>query len=334
MAKSMAVVADQLLTDPVELADSPAALNTAGNWVVLAGFEGKFRAVRFASAAPLPNLLSEKFKPVTNWRSSLNADQYQNLVREVQSEIASGHVYQVNLCRILTAELGYRPNATALWQRIMKQHHSKYAGFINLEPGELDADGLWFVSASPELYLELSNSILKSAPIKGTAIDAAHMLDKDKAENVMITDMVRNDLGKIAEVGSVKVDRLLELEQIPGLVQLVSTISAKLRPGISWPEIFAATFPPASVTGAPKLAAMNLISKLEPTTRSAYCGGFGLVQPDFAQLAVGIRSFEYLGGQLRFGTGAGITFGSDPVGEWEETQLKAKRLIQIVSEDD
>lgn len=334
MAKSMAVVADQLLTDPVELATSPAALDTAGNWVVVAGFEGRFRAVRFASAVPLPELAINSFQPVTNWQSSIDADQYQSLVRAVQVEIARGQVYQVNLCRILTAELEYRPSAIALWQRIMKQHRSKYAGFINLEPGELDAEGLWFVSASPELYLELSNSILKSAPIKGTAIDAEHMLEKDKAENVMITDMVRNDLGQIAEVGSVKVDKLLELEQIPGLVQLVSTISARLRPEISWSEIFAATFPPASVTGAPKLAAIDLISKLEPSPRSAYCGGFGIIQPDFAQLAVGIRSFEYLGNQLRFGTGAGITFSSDPVGEWEETQLKASRLIQIAGEDD
>jgi para-aminobenzoate synthetase component I len=334
MAKSMAVVAGQLLTDPVAIAKSPAEITNWGHWVVLADFEGEFRAINFANSNSLTELPVEKFQPVTNWSSSLSQAQYLDLVLFVQEQIQAGEVYQVNLCRILTADLNYRPNAFALWQRIDARHKTKFSGFLNLEPGVLDEAGYWLVSASPELFLEVTGEKIVSAPIKGTAVTAAQMLEKDKAENVMITDMVRNDLGQIAKTGSVKVEQLLHLEQIPGMVQLVSTVSAQLKPGTTWSQIFDATFPPASVTGAPKLAAQRLIKKLEPVARLGYCGAFGLIQGDTAQLAVGIRSFEYRANQLRFGTGAGITVGSDPAGEWQETELKAKRLIQLASEDD
>lgn len=334
MAKSMAVVAGQLLTDPVAIAKSPAELTDFGHWVVLASFEGEFRAINFANSNSLTDLPIQKFQPVANWTSSLSRLQYLELVKLVQEQIKAGEVYQVNLCRILTADLSYRPNALALWQRIDAKHKTKFSGFLNLEPGVLDAAGYWFVSASPELFLAVTGKKIVSAPIKGTAVTAAQMLEKDKAENVMITDMVRNDLGQIAQTGSVKVEKLLQLEQIPGMVQLVSTVSAMLKPSTTWEQIFDATFPPASVTGAPKLAAEQLIKKIEPVSRLGYCGAFGLVQGDYAQLAVGIRSFEYKAGQLRFGTGAGITIGSDPAGEWQETELKANRLIQLASESD
>lgn len=334
MRKSTAVVAGQLLTQPIKVVTSPAELTDAGYWAVLAGFAGEFRAVQFAHSEPAIDCPAEKFDPITNWRSSLSQQQYEKAVIAIQDQIRAGWVYQVNLCRILSASVAARPNAVALFQRIMAQHPTRYASYLDLQPGDLTEDGIWFVSASPELFLKRSGNRIISAPIKGTAIDADHMLEKDYAENIMITDMVRNDLGQIATVGSVKVEQLLNLEQIPGMVQLVSTVSAELRSDVSWSEIFAATFPPASVTGAPKQAALEVISQLETAPRYGYCGGFGLVQGTAAEFAVGIRSFEYRAGELRFGTGAGITLGSDPTGEWNETELKAARLIKLVSGDD
>ncbi len=334
MQEPRAVVAGRLLTKPTAVATSPAEITENGYWVVLARFDREFKAVRFANSEPVENLMPEIFTPITNWRSSLSQQQYEAGVIQIQAEIAAGWVYQVNLCRILSADSPIRPNAAALYQRIVTSHQTKYASFLDLPPGELDDDGIWFVSASPELFLKRTGNHISSAPIKGTAITKQHMLEKDYAENIMITDMVRNDLGHIAVTGSVKVEKLLELEQIPGMVQLVSTISAELKPGISWPEIFAATFPPASVTGAPKSAALEVISRLEPAPRLGYCGGFGIVQGTNAEFAVGIRSFEYQQGELRFGTGAGITFSSDPTGEWQETELKAARLLKLASTDD
>lgn len=334
MQESRAVVAGRLLTKPIAIATSPAEITENGYWVVLAQFDGDFKAVQFANSEPMENLMPETFTPITNWRTSLSQQQYESGVIKIQTEIKAGWVYQVNLCRILSAQSPVRPNAAALYQRIITSHATKYASFLDLLPGELDNDGIWFVSASPELFLKRSGNRISSAPIKGTAIDAQHMLEKDYAENIMITDMVRNDLGHIAVTGSVKVEKLLDLEQIPGMVQLVSTISAELKPDISWPEIFAATFPPASVTGAPKSAALEVISKLEPAPRLGYCGAFGLVHGTAAEFAVGIRSFEYEQGELRFGTGAGITFSSDPTGEWQETELKAARLLKLASAND
>lgn len=334
MTESSAVVAGMLLTEPLELIDDPAKLSKTGHWAVLASFENSFRAVRFATAKSIAELPVRDFVGVSNWESSLDQASYQAGVLAVQEQIRAGWVYQVNLCRILRAQVSSRPDAIGLWQRIMQQHPTRFASYIDLLPGELDEAGIWFVSASPELFLLREGNQISSAPIKGTAVTADQMLEKDYAENIMITDMVRNDLGQIAITGSVKVAELLKLEHIPGLVQLVSTVTAQLRPEITWPEIFQATFPPASVTGAPKLAALSVISELEPVDRGGYCGAVGYINEDRAELAVGIRSFEYLPGELRFGTGAGITLGSDPLGEWQETQLKAERLIKLASAND
>jgi para-aminobenzoate synthetase component 1 len=133
--------------------------------------------------------------------------------------------------------------------------------------------------------------------------------------------------------GSVTVPDLLEVQEHPGLVHLVSTVQATLLPGTTWPALLAAAFPPGSVTGAPKLAALSMIDSLEPAQREFYCGAFGWVDADTgeAELAVAIRTFWLRDGTLRFGTGAGITWGSDAGAEWRETELKAARLIQVAS---
>jgi para-aminobenzoate synthetase component 1 len=166
---------------------------------------------------------------------------------------------------------------------------------------------------------------------------ATELLEKDQTENIMIVDLVRNDLGQVCDSGSVKVIDLLRLEQHPGLVHLVSDVEGTLPADTAWSKIFAALLPPGSVSGAPKSSALEVIQRLENVPRGIYCGGFGWVNADdqTAELAVGIRTFWQDSPEgkniLNFGTGAGITWDSDPVGEWHETELKATRLLAVAA---
>src|SRR5690606_25498869 len=158
-------------------------------------------------------------------------------------------------------------------------------------------------------------------------------LEKDRAENVMIVDLVRNDLGRVCEWGTVEVPSLMSVEEHPGLFHLVSTVRGRLRDGCGWADAIVATFAPGSVTGAPKLAALEVISRLEPEPRGPYCGAIGWVDADRAEgeLNVAIRTFWIEDGELNLGTGGGITWDSDPDGEWRETELKARRLLAVAS---
>jgi para-aminobenzoate synthetase component 1 len=271
---------------------------------------------------------------------------YESGVRAIREHIAAGAVYQVNLCRVLSAPLPgggrggrgapgdpYRADIDALGAVLASGNPAPYAGTIRL-PGH----GVEVATASPELFLRRRGSLVESGPIKGTARTADLLLPKDHAENVMIVDLVRNDLGRVCATGSVTVPALCAVEEHPGLVHLVSTVRGELRPGAGWPELFAAAFPAGSVTGAPKSSALRVIQELENAPRGPYCGAVGWVDADrrTAELAVGIRTFWIDrtgpgGPVLRFGTGAGITWGSDPEREWRETELKASRLLAIAS---
>jgi para-aminobenzoate synthetase component 1 len=148
-------------------------------------------------------------------------------------------------------------------------------------------------------------------------------------------DLVRNDLGVVAVPGTVEVPTLCAVEHHPGLVHLVSTVRATLRPDVGWPELLAAAFPPGSVTGAPKSSALTAIAELEPVPRGPYCGAVGWVDADRqeAQLAVGIRTFWAGEGRLHLGVGAGITWASDAAAEWDETELKAARLLTTAARE-
>jgi para-aminobenzoate synthetase component 1 len=174
-----------------------------------------------------------------------------------------------------------------------------------------------------------------SKPMTGTAVSAGELLEKDRAENIMIVDLVRNDLSRCCDVGSVKAVDLLEVQQHPGLVHLVSTVQGELSQFFEWPNIIDATFPPGSIAGAPKIAALDIIDSIEPEDRGPYCGAFGWIDADkqTACLAVAIRTFWVDAGLIKFGTGAGITWGSDPQTEWEETQLKARHLSSIAEQN-
>ncbi|MFF3775088.1 chorismate-binding protein [Streptomyces sp. NPDC002232] len=323
-------------TDLRDVTHDPEALDSAGFWAVCADFEGRLTCARFGDVrpdpvpAPVPG--AWRGPAAGDWTSSLDRAAYTEGVRRVREHIACGEVYQANLCRVLTAPLPdpAAADVDALTALLARGNPAPYAGTIRLP-----AHGVEIATASPELYLRRAGALVSSGPIKGTGRTAADLLPKDHAENVMIVDLVRNDLGRVSETGTVAVPELCAVEEHPGLVHLVSTVTGRLREDAGWPELLAATFPPGSVTGAPKSSALRIIEALETVPRGPYCGGIGWVDADAGtgELAVGIRTFwiDRPEGVLRFGTGAGITWGSDPEREWEETELKADRLVAIAS---
>jgi para-aminobenzoate synthetase component I len=320
-----------LATGLEEVRDDPAVLDGGGWWAVALTYEGQLTAARFSEVtqAPLPAGCWPGV-PIDAWRSSMGQAEYEAGVEAIRERIAAGDVYQANLCRVLSAPLPPGSDVAGLAGLLATGNPAPYGGFLRLPE-----HGVEVATASPELFLRRSGRIVESGPIKGTGRTAADLLPKDEAENIMIVDLVRNDLGRVCVPGSVTVPHLLSVEQHPGLVHLVSTVRGELRADVGCPQILAATFPPGSVTGAPKSSALRIIDGLEPTGRGVYCGAIGWVDADAgtAQLAVGIRTFWAAGDTVRFGTGAGITWGSDPYGEWAETELKASRLLAVAAQE-
>ncbi|MEH0447778.1 MULTISPECIES: chorismate-binding protein [unclassified Streptomyces] len=326
-------------TDLRDVTGDPAALDSVGFWAVVADFESRLVCARFGDVRrePVPAVRPGAWHGPgpREWTSSLDRDAYTAGVRRIRAHIAAGEVYQVNLCRILSAPLPDPDHADvdALTALLAHGNPAPYAGTVRLP-----AHGVEIATASPELFLRRTGRTVESGPIKGTGRTVDDLLDKDRAENVMIVDLVRNDLGRVCATGTVTVPELCAVERHPGLVHLVSTVRGRLAENVGWPELLDGTFPPGSVTGAPKSSALRVIEALESVPRGPYCGGVGWVDADrgTGELAVGIRTFwvdrtAHGGACLRFGTGAGITWGSDPEREWDETCLKARRLLQVAS---
>ncbi|WP_146252039.1 chorismate-binding protein [Xylanimonas oleitrophica] len=370
-SSSWARFSGRLATRAVECVDieaQPERLRS-GLWFVVVDFEaaiggaaggstgraGRARAWRFAEVrdddgtAAGPGWAGPA---VGTWRSSLDQAAYEAAVRRVREHVRAGDVYQANVCRVLEAPLpvaadGREPDAAGLARVLAAGNPAPHAAAVHV-PGGGGVDPVWVVSASPELYLSLrtdaGRGVLGSGPIKGTARTPEGLTEKDRTENVMITDLVRNDLQRVCRPGTVEVTDLLAVEEHPGLVHLVSRVRGVVAGDVAgapdlWRRLLDGTFPPGSVSGAPKSSALRLIGELEPVPRGPYCGAVGWVDADAgtAELAVGIRTFwwERTGtegeGVLRFGTGAGITWGSDPRSEWHETELKAARLVGLAS---
>jgi para-aminobenzoate synthetase component I len=332
---ALAVVGDRLLTDLADVTDDVTALDSSGFWAVVLPFAGppvcaRFRSVRPARPWPGPRWRGPE---PDSWRSSLDRAGFEAGVTTIRHAIAAGDVYQVNLTRRLSAPLGSAGDGGssdigALGAALAQGNPGRFSAVVRLPRW-----GIHVASASPERFLSRRGRRVWSSPIKGTAPDPSRLLPKDRAENVMIVDLVRNDLGRVCEFGSVRVPGLLEVERYPGLVHLVSTVEGRLRPGCGWADCIAATFPPGSVTGAPKLAAMAHIAALEPVERGVYCGAVGWVDAErrAGDLNVAIRTFWLDEGHIHLGTGGGITYDSSPAGEWAETELKARRLLRVAS---
>jgi para-aminobenzoate synthetase component I len=264
------------------------------------------------------------------WASSLDPIDHAAACARVLELLHAGDCYQVNVTRRLTAPAATDP--VALYDALTRVNPSPHASLCTFGP-LLD---IAIVSASPELFLRIEpgpagSRRIETRPIKGTAPDIATLATsiKDRAENVMIVDLARNDLGRVCEFGSVQVPELFEIERHPGLYHLVSTVTGRLRPDVGLSDVIRATFPPASVTGAPKPRVMQAIEDLEPMRRGAYCGAVGWVDADAGrtELAVAIRTFTITAGRTHLGVGGGIVADSVPAAEWAETELKAARLL-------
>lgn len=313
----------RLATDLVEIVDDPSKIDD-GFWAVTTTFDGKFTGAKFNQVEE--RAWSASYEPLISaeWKSSHNESEYCQLVQNFREEIAKGNIYQVNACRVLEAKTS--ESIAGLLAGFLVSNPAPYVGYLKLP-------GLEIASASPETFLIREGSKIKSAPIKGTRPlgITGPFPEKDESENIMIVDLMRNDLGRVTKTDSVKVSKLLEVTDLPGLTHLVSEIEGELDKLITWADIFKATLPPGSVSGAPKSSAIKLIKKYEQIDRGPYCGAFGWINGDQAALAVAIRTFWSDGNSVKFGTGAGITWASEPKLEWEETELKAARLIAIAS---
>ena len=324
----VAVVGDRWFTGLRDVTSDLSALDSEGQWVVVVRFEGEAVCARFDRVLGPPTGWPAWVGPSGDaWTSSLDHHAFCKGVVDIREAIAAGDVYEVNLCRVLSAPVSTDADIVGLGSVLRVGNPSPYGAVVRLP-------GVDVASASPELFLRREGALVESRPIKGTAPPGASFSAKDRAENVMIVDLVRNDLGRVCEYGSVEVPALCAVESHPGLDHLVSTVRGRLRSGVGWAEMLDAAFPPGSVSGAPKLAALDTIRKLEPVRRGPYCGAVGWVDADrgLGELNVAIRTFWLEDGCLHFGTGGAVTWDSTPEGEWAETELKASRLLSIASE--
>jgi para-aminobenzoate synthetase component 1 len=264
-------------------------------------------------------------------------------VEAVRAAIARGDIYQANLSRRLSSP--FRGDPWPLYRAVRTGDPALFAAYLDL--GRADADGKGpraIVSASPEPFLSVDHEgFVATDPIKGTrprgatpeedrALAAALLASaKDRAENVMIVDVLRNDLGRVCRPGSIRVPRLCRLERTATVQHLVSTVTGRLAPGRDALDLLAASFPGGSITGAPKIRAMEILEELEPVRRGPYTGSALWLGPDGAMASsILIRTFVADGTRLSLNVGGGITWRSDPAAEWDETEAKARGPLRAI----
>ena len=255
-------------------------------------------------------------------------------VSECRERIVAGEIYQANIC--LRLEAPWRGSVAELYARGLDRISPAHGGAFQTPWGGI-------ASFSPELFLRRAGDVVVTAPIKGTikrpedggiahaALAALRRSAKDAAEHVMIVDLMRNDLGRVSAYGTIEAPRTPDAEPHPGVWHLVSKVRGRLRPGVGNEQLLRATFPPGSVTGAPKIQAMRVISELEQTGREVYTGGIGFASPVAGlELSVAIRTFEQRGGRLWLGAGGGIVADSNPEHEFDEALIKATPLVAAI----
>jgi para-aminobenzoate synthetase component 1 len=296
-------------------------------------------------AIPLPECPSPPSYPVLGvegaerigLRSSFTHRAYLDAVARVREYILAGDIFQANLSQRFEGPLA-EPTFD-LYLRLRRRNAAPFAAYINL--GDFAV-----LSASPERFLRLDENRrhVETRPIKGTRPrglgpmhDAAlgralSESDKDRAENVMIVDLLRNDLSRVCRPGTVRVPELFALEQHPTVHHLVSTVMGELEPGTGPVDLLRAAFPGGSITGAPKVRAMEIIAELEPTRRGVYCGSIGYISSTGAMdMSIVIRTYVALRGRVYFQAGGGIVADSDPEQEYRETLDKARALIDVLA---
>jgi para-aminobenzoate synthetase component I len=287
-------------------------------------------------AMPVPGTAISA-SPITV-QSRIGREEYIGIIQKLQQHILRGDCYELNFCQEFFAE-NVSANPLAIYRSLSNMSPNPFAAFYKL-------DDKYLLCASPERYLKRTGSTIFSQPIKGTwqrnVADAAldkqnrellYNSSKDRSENVMIVDLVRNDLSRICEEGTVTVEELFGIYTFPQVHQMISTISGRLRPGIHFTDAVKATFPMGSMTGAPKRRVMELIEQYEKTRRGIFSGAVGYITPegDF-DFNVVIRSILYNESRkyLSFPAGSGITWYSDPENEYEECLLKAAAIRKVL----
>jgi para-aminobenzoate synthetase component I len=261
---------------------------------------------------------------IGEWRRTWDDADYSSAIASVRQAIAKGNVYQVNLVQHLSAPFAGDPAGLA--ERLAPLHP--------LHPEPLAGDGWTIVSASPELFLARRGHRVWTSPIKGTRPledeDLAES-EKDAAEHVMIVDLERNDLSRVSEPGTVRWPGLMTEQEAAGVKHLVTRVEGRLREGVGLAELLEAMFPGGSVTGAPKIAALDLIAALEPVGRGASMGALGRIWPNGdLDLALTIRTFAVADDRIHLWVGGGIVWDSDPAEEIEESWVKARPLLAAI----
>ena len=267
---------------------------------------------------------------------ALTESEYAQRIAAIHEWIRAGDVYQLNFTAPL--RVSAQGSIAAHYARLRGRQPVDYGAFIHWEQGQ------HILSFSPELFFRIERDDDKrrivTRPMKGTAsrgrttredLEIADWLRNDaknRSENVMIVDLLRNDLGRVARFGTVRTENLFAVERYPTLWQMTSTISAELRPEAGFRDIFRALFPCGSVTGAPKVRAMQLLAELEGAPRGVYTGAIGFFSPERTVFNVAIRTLELAGGRGIFGAGSGVVIDSDPAEEFRECLLKAKFLTR------
>ncbi|UOQ48196.1 aminodeoxychorismate synthase component I [Gracilibacillus caseinilyticus] len=268
---------------------------------------------------------------LSDWHNTTDFQQYHKHINQIKNAIAEGNTYQVNYTTRLEAT--FNGSAYHYYQQLLANQHASYSAFLDIGSQQI-------LSVSPELFFAVENGVITTKPMKGTIKrgktfeedqhlkKALRHSKKDQAENVMIVDLLRNDLGRIAKPGTVQVKSLFDIETYPTVHQMTSTITAELETETIF-EWFRALFPCGSITGAPKVETMKYIATLENTPREVYCGAIGWISPDrSATFNVPIRTVIINEGKATYGTGGGITWDSSSKGEYQELQHKAEILKQ------
>lgn len=267
-----------------------------------------------------------------NWKEEVEAPAYQEAIETIHNHIRQGDTYQVNYTVQLSQELKSDP--LAIYNRLVVEQKAHYNAFIQ-------HDDVSILSISPELFFEQDDRLLTTRPMKGTTrrgltnqadLKEAAWLEadpKNRAENMMIVDLLRNDMNRISEIGSEQVTRLCQVEQYSTVWQMTSTIESRLRPKVDLVQAFQALFPCGSITGAPKISTMEIIQQTEVTPRGVYCGTIGILLPKGKRIFnVAIRTLQIQGNQAIYGVGGGITWDSKWESEYQETKQKSAVLYR------
>lgn len=285
-------------------------------------------------AGPAP-LQVRRHSPVAMgaWRSNFTRDAYEKAVSQVRDHIAAGDIYQANIAQRFECGLPEDFDAFAFYGALREANPAPFGAFLR-------AGNMSIASSSPERFLSCRGGHVEARPIKGTArrdgdpqrdaqiAAALQASEKDRAENIMIVDLLRNDLSRVARPKTVDVPVLCGLETYEGLHHLTSVVTGTLRPGLDCLDLIAATFPGGSITGAPKMRAMDIVTEIEGMARGVYCGTIGYIGFDGdMDMNIAIRTATLAPGRAHFSVGGGVTLLSDPAQEYAETLVKAERLF-------